>query len=36
VGKAWGCNPTGASGAGVRACLYYLQKLARNYEKGEK
>ena len=36
VGKTWGCNPTGASGAGVRACLYYLQKLARNYEKGEK
>lgn len=36
VGKAWGCNPTGASGAGVRACLYYLHKLARNYEKGEK
>lgn len=36
VGKAWGCNPTGASGAGVRACLYYLAKLARNYEKGEK
>ncbi len=36
VSKAWGCNPAGASGAGVRACLYYLAKVARNYEKGEK
>lgn len=35
VNKAWGYNPAGASGAGVRACLYYLQKLARNHQKGQ-
>ena len=30
--KDWGYNSFGASGAGVRACLYYLFKIA----KGEK
>ncbi len=35
VNKAWGYNPAGASGTGVRACLYYLQKLARNHQKGQ-
>ncbi|ALV24870.1 leucyl aminopeptidase, peptidase M17 family [Campylobacter iguaniorum] len=34
--KAWGYNQIGATGAGVRANLYYLNKLARNYEKGNK
>ncbi|OCR86435.1 aminopeptidase A, partial [Campylobacter fetus subsp. testudinum] len=32
--KAWGYNQSGATGAGVRANLYYLAKLARNAEKG--
>ncbi|EKR8080084.1 leucyl aminopeptidase [Campylobacter fetus] len=32
--KAWGYNQSGATGAGVRANLYYLVKLARNAEKG--
>lgn len=27
--KSWGYNSFGASGAGVRACLYYLKKLDR-------
>lgn len=36
VEKAWGYNAAGATGAGVRANLYYLNKLARNYEKGKK
>lgn len=36
VAKAWGYNGTGASGAGVRSCLYYLLKLARNHEKESK
>ncbi len=32
VEKEWGYNAFGATGAGVRANLYYLLKLARKYE----
>ncbi len=39
VSKAWGVNPAGASGAGVRACVYYLWELgakAKTTKKGAK
>ena len=39
VSKAWGVNPAGASGAGVRACVYYLWELgtkAKTTKKGTK
>ena len=35
VTKPWGVNPAGASGAGVRACIYYMLGLQRLIDKGE-
>ncbi len=35
VGKNWGYNQTGASGAGVRMCLYWLKDELYKLKKGE-